>query len=269
MIALRCPVCTQPLARQERSWLCESRHCFDVAREGYINLLLVQQKKSLNPGDTPEMLQARRDFLGAGHYAPLCESALGLLRPLHAQTLLDIGCGEGYYTRAFAELIPEVVGLDIAKAAVQIAAKRFKNITWLVGSAVALPVEDASVDVVSSLFSPLPVQEMARVLRPGGHALAVMPASTHLQTLREGLFDEVKPHNPEKYLEDFAPLFTLSEQLDVRFPLQLKDAASLRNLLLMTPYYWRAKQDRREAMLAREHFETEAVFSLFLLQKKA
>lgn len=266
MIPLRCPVCTQPLQLQERSWVCAARHTFDVAREGYINLLLVQRKKSKEPGDNPEMVQARRDFLGAGFYAPLRDSALGLLKPLNAETLLDIGCGDGYYTSAFAGVTKDISGLDIAKPAVQIAAKRFKNISWLIGSAAALPVADASIDVVSSLFSPLPVQEMARVLKPGGHVLAVTPASRHLWSLREALFDTVRPHEPEKFLDELSPAFSLHTRLDIRFPLVLDNNAALRNLLLMTPYYWRAKADKREALETREHFETEAAFTLYVLK---
>lgn len=267
MIPLRCPVCAEALQAQDRSWVCPSRHTFDTAREGYINLLLVQQKKSKEPGDNPEMVQARRDFLDAGHYAPLRDSALGLLRPLKAQTLLDIGCGEGYYTSAFAETVPDVAALDIAKPAVQIAAKRYKNMTWLVGSAAALPVTDACVDVVSSLFSPLPGAEMARVLKAGGHVLAVTPARHHLWSLREALFDEVRAHEPEKFLEELSPHFKLYTQLDIRFPLTL-DNASLRNLLLMTPYAWRAKPEKREALAQQEAFTTEAAFTLYLLHKQ-
>jgi 23S rRNA (guanine745-N1)-methyltransferase len=268
MIALRCPVCSQSLAQQDRSWRCEAGHCFDISREGYINLLLVQQKHSKEPGDNPEMVQARRDFLAAGFYAPLLESALGLLRPLKAQSLLDIGAGEGYYTNAFAEIVPEVLGLDIAKPAIQIAAKKFRNITWVVGSAAALPVADAAVDLVCSLFSPLPMLEMQRVLKPGAYLLLATPAPRHLWQLRKALFDEVLPHDPEKFLDELSPGFKLVERMDIRFPLALPDQSQLRNLLLMTPYYWRALMEKREKLLALDSFADEAQFSLMLMQRQ-
>jgi 23S rRNA (guanine745-N1)-methyltransferase len=268
MIPLRCPVCTQALTVQDRSWLCPQRHTFDIAREGYINLLLVQQKKTREPGDNPEMVQARRDFLAAGFYAPLLDSALGLLRPLDAKTLLDIGCGEGYYTDAFAKVVPEVVGLDIAKPAIQIAAKAFRNITWLVGSSTALPVADASVDVATSLFSPLPFAEMARVLHPGGHVLLATPSARHLWSVREALFDTVAPHEPEKFLADMPPEFRLAARLDIRFPLHIGSRQDFRNLLMMTPYAWRARVEKRAELGALDGFETEAEFTLCLLQKQ-
>jgi len=268
MIPLRCPVCSLPLSQQERSWRCETGHTFDISREGYINLLLVQQKKTREPGDNPEMVQARRDFLDAGFYAPLRASALGLLRPLQAESLLDIGAGEGYYTSAFSETSKEVIGLDIAKPAIQIAAKKFRNITWLVGSAAALPVADASVDVVCSFFSPLPVAEMQRVLKPGGYLLLATPAPRHLWRLRQALFDEVKRHTPDKFLDELSPAFELVERLDIRYPLDLPNHEQLRNLLLMTPYYWRARNERREQLLALDSFTDEAQFSLMLLQRQ-
>jgi len=268
MIALRCPVCSQALNRQDRSWRCEAGHSFDISREGYINLLLVQQKKSREPGDNPDMVQARRDFLEAGFYAPLRDSALGLLPPLRAGTLLDIGAGEGYYTCAFADVVAEVAGLDIAKPAVQIAAKKFRNINWLVGSAAALPLADAAVDVITSFFSPLPVAEMQRVLRPGGYVLLATPAAQHLWRLRQALFDEVQAHAPEKFLEELQPAFVLEARLDIRYALALPDREQLRNLLLMTPYSWRARAERRERLLQLDRFEDEAQFSLMLLRRQ-
>jgi 23S rRNA (guanine745-N1)-methyltransferase len=269
MPAIICPLCRNPLAREDKTWRCGSGHAFDIAREGYVNLLPVQQKNSRAPGDNVDMVRARRDFLDAGHYAPLREAMVDILRPLGARTVLDIGCGEGWYTRALADLGPgtNIIGIDIAKPAVQLAAKRFPNITWLVGSSAVLPVADASVDLVTSLFSPLPAAEMARVLKPGGHLLVVTPAARHLWSLREALFDEVREHRPEKFIAELAPAFTLQERRDVAFPLQL-DNKALRNLLLMTPYVWRAKPGKRAALEENDAFSTEAGFALLLLQRK-
>ncbi len=262
-----CPLCRAPLVREEKTWRCANSHAFDIAREGYINLLPVQQKNSRMPGDSDDMVRARRDFLAAGHYAPLRAAIVELLRPLGSQRVLDIGCGEGWYTSALTAVAADVTGIDIAKTAVQLAAKRFADITWLVGSSASLPLADASVDLITSLFSPLPVAEMARVLKPGGHLLVATPAARHLWSLRAALFDEVREHRPEKFVEELAPAFTLQEQRDMAFALQLNNAA-LKNLLLMTPYAWRAKPGKRAALEANEAFSTEAGFALHLLQRK-
>ncbi len=262
-----CPLCRSPLAREEKTWRCANRHAFDIAREGYLNLLPVQQKNSRMPGDSDDMVRARRDFLAAGHYTPLRAAIVELLRPLAAQRVLDIGCGEGWYTGALTAVAADVTGIDIARTAVQLAARRFANIAWLVGSSASLPVADASVDLVTSLFSPLPIAEMARVLKPGGHLLVATPAARHLWSLRAALFDEVREHRPEKFVEELAPTFMLQERREVTFSLQL-DNAALKNLLLMTPYVWWAKQAKRAALEANETLATAAVFTLFLLQRR-
>ena len=98
MNLLMCPVCREALTLNERTWRCANSHSYDVAKQGYVNLHVVQHKHSKNPGDTPESVQARRAFLSAGHYAPLQQAVINKVRELRIENLLDIGCGEGYYT---------------------------------------------------------------------------------------------------------------------------------------------------------------------------
>lgn len=266
MTRLRCPLCQAPLTCDPRDWHCPSGHHFDVAREGYVNLLPVQHKKSLSPGDSAESLRSRRDFLEAGHYQPLRDAVVDLLQPLAPAALLDIGSGEGYYTQAMASAAARVIGIDIAKPGIQLAARRHRTITWLVASAAALPLEDASQDAVTSLFSPLPATEIRRVLKPGGHLLAVTPAPDHLWQLREALFAEVRPHEPDKFLSPFETGFALLRQVEVRAPLRLS-ATDLANLVQMTPYAWKATPARREALLGQAGFTTEAAFTVLLWQR--
>lgn len=68
---LICPLCSAALGEVDNGVACPAGHRFDRARQGYLNLLPVQHKKSLDPGDNAAMVEARRQFLGAGHYAPL------------------------------------------------------------------------------------------------------------------------------------------------------------------------------------------------------
>ena len=266
MPAIICPLCRQLLQRQAKTWSCAQGHSFDVAREGYVNLLPVQHKSSREPGDSAEMVMARRNFLQAGHYQPLRDAALALLAPLGGHSLLDIGCGEGYYTSALTGAAADVTGLDIAKPAIQLAARRFRDITWLVGSAALLPLADASVDIVCSLFSQLQIAEMRRVLQAGGHVLVVTPAPDHLWSVREQLFDAVQPHEPDKFLAGFEGSFELHTRQELRVSLSLTQQG-LRQLMMMTPYAWKAKPEKRAALEGRGSFFTEAAFSLMLLRK--
>ena len=168
-----CPVCGQPLAREDRCYVCANRHSFDIARQGYVNLLAVQQKHSLHPGDTREQVLSRREFLEGGFYTPirdsLCRLASGEQGPI-----LDVGCGEGYYSTHLAETLgAELTGLDISKEAVRCAAAKYKNAGWLCASAAHLPVQTGAVGLVTSLFASTVPEEFHRVLRPGGAFIQV------------------------------------------------------------------------------------------------
>lgn len=264
---LACPLCQAPLSRLDNGVVCPAGHRFDRARQGYLNLLPVQHKNSRDPGDDAQMVQARRDFLQAGHYQPLRDAVLQLLAPLNAQSLLDIGCGEGWYTGAFTQITEDVIGLDIARPAIRLAAKRHPGITWLVGSGALLPIADGSIDIVSNLFTQLHVAEMLRVLKPGGHVLVVTPAADHLWSIREQLFDDVRAHDPDKFHAEFEEHFELQSQQEMRFTLEL-DQSALHQLLLMTPYAWKAKPEKRDTLAARESFDTEAAFSLMLFVRR-
>jgi 23S rRNA (guanine745-N1)-methyltransferase len=267
MATIICPLCRHALDRGDKVWRCDKGHSFDVAREGYVNLLPVQHKNSRDPGDDPQMVMARREFLQAGHYQPLRNAVLKLLAPLAAQSILDIGCGEGYYTDVFTQVANEVIGLDIARPAIRLAAKRYPEITWLVGSGALLPVANASIDVVSNMFTQLHIDEMQRVLKPEGYVLVVTPAPDHLWSIREQLFDEVRAHDPEKFLGNFETLFELKLQQEISFALNLNQQ-SLLQLLQMTPYAWKAKRDRRGALEAQPSFMTEAAFTLLLFKRR-
>lgn len=261
---LRCPICAGTFTYEARSWRCATGHAFDVAREGYVNLMPVQHKHSREPGDTPASIAARRAFLDAGHYAPLRDALVRMLPP--AQDLVDIGCGEGYYTAALTAVAPNVAGIDIAKPAVRLAARRHPGITWIVGSGARLPIADASIDTVCTLFTPLHPAEIARVLRDDGEMVLATPAEAHLHALRAGLFERVEPHVPGKFRVAVEPWLEYVEQHEIRHPLQL-DRAALNALLEMTPYAWKARPERRAAMQMQDGLETEAAFVLMRFRK--
>jgi len=267
MIVIICPLCRLPLDRDAKTWRCGREHSYDVAREGYVNLLPVQHKNSRDPGDDPLTVMARREFLQAGHYQPLRDALLALVAPLQSQSLLDIGCGEGYYTGALTAVSAQVTGIDIARPAIRLAAKRFADVTWLVASGAQLPVASASVDLVCNIFTQLHVAEMHRVLQPDGHVLVVTPAIEHLRSIREQLFDEVRAYDPDKFLRAFETQFELQSRQELQFPLSLAQPA-LRQLLQMTPYAWKAKPERRAALEASEGQDTQAAFSLMLFRRR-
>jgi len=264
--ALACPLDGAPLQRQGGSLRCADGHCFDLAAQGYVNLLPVQNKRSRDPGDSKEMVAARRRFLEAGHYAPIAAAVARAVfadaAPGQALACLDAGCGEGYYLRQLAaaaavEARPlTLAGLDISKWAVQAAAKRdlhdarnaavaaaSPSTTWIVGSNAGLPVLPATLDRVLCMFGFPVYPEFARVLRPGGELLQVDAGPDHLRELREVIYPTLKPERPASHTAPpgFAHLATDT----LRFQIHVDGAAPIADLLAMTPHLYRASAEGR------------------------
>ncbi|MDC5239013.1 methyltransferase domain-containing protein [Acinetobacter baumannii] len=264
---LMCPVCRQRLELVSKTWRCEQGHSYDIAKQGYVNLHVVQHKHSKNPGDTPESVDARRAFLQGGYYQPLQQAVVHLLKDLKAKIVLDIGCGEGYYTSAMQQVVEQCIGVDIAKNAVQRATKLNDKVTWVVGTGATLPVIDQSMDVCTSLFSPIPQTEILRVLKDDGYLIVVTPATDHLYAMREALFEQVNPHTPQKFVEQLQDLFELKEQQVINAPLVL-DQQALKNLIAMTPYAYKASPERRMQLEQKAHLQVTASFQIYLFQKR-
>jgi 23S rRNA (guanine745-N1)-methyltransferase len=266
MTTLRCPVCSKDLHAGSKNYACEAGHSFDIARQGYVNLLLSSQRPSAAPGDSAAMIADRRAFLDAGHYLPLRECVgrqLDRLQSARARLqVLDLGCGEGYYTAAFAG--PEarqVYALDIAKPALAIAAKRSEAVTWCVGTSRALPFHDRSLDVVLNIFCRPHIAETRRVLKEDGVLLLVGPGVDHLEELRAVLYDNVVKQESHSAEEVLAGGFELrhTETLEYEFTVE---GPAIGQLARMTPHYWRAPQAGRERLEALPALTTRAHFHI-------
>lgn len=266
---LMCPVCRENLNLHDKTWRCINQHSYDQAKQGYVNLHVVQHKHSKTPGDTPEAVAARRRFLSAGFYQKLQQKIIDVVAELNIKSAIDIGCGEGYYTQRLGEVVSHLIAVDIAKSAIQSAAKQDQTnkITWVVATGTILPVQNQSLQLCSSFFSPLPKIEMLRVLQTDGYLLVATPAPQHLFAMREALFEQVKPHEPEKFIQQLAPEFELIEQHLVINDFCV-DQAQLQDLIAMTPYAWKAKAERRHELEMNATFNLSAQFCLYLFQKR-
>ena len=249
-IRLLCPVCGAELRDDNSRLFCTKKgHSFDKARQGYINLLPVQNKHSLNPGDTKEMLAARRSFLDKGCYSPICMAAAEAIKrysPSGSPVIADIGCGEGYYTSFFKAFCGAAcIGIDISKEGARMACSRDRDILWLVATASHLPLADGCADVVSAIFSLFMPEEYARILKKGGCAVEITAGTEHLIELKSIIYDEV--FEQHKHPSPCGELFYEAECREHKFSLTL-DNPELRELLLMTPHFWRIKKERREQL---------------------
>lgn len=250
--ALACPLDGAPLQRKGAAWRCAAGHSFDIASQGYTHLLPVQKKRSRDPGDSKEMVAARRRFLNAGFYQPIAaaisQAALADLPPSATIRCLDAGCGEGYYLRQLAAApragqTLALLGLDISKWAVLAAAKQDQRPNWVVGSNANLPVLPGTLDRILCMFGFPVYAEFARVLKADGQLLQVDAGPDHLRELREIIYPTLKPEraaNPQTP----AGFHALSAET-IRYPLQLAGTKQIADLLAMTPHLYRASADGR------------------------
>ncbi|MBX2859341.1 MAG: methyltransferase domain-containing protein [Cellvibrionaceae bacterium] len=269
----RCPKCCSALQLAGRSLICDNRHAYDIARQGYCNLLLADKKNSRQPGDNREMVVARRAFLQREFYGCLVEAMARILQGATCLTpqmrLLDLGCGEGYYLRRLGLQMSfqqgESMGIDISKEAVRRAAASDKHAHYAVASCYDIPLPNASIDTAISVFSPLDEGELSRVLKPGGHLLRVAPGPQHLWALKSRLYANPAPHSAPPALSGFELLQVESVQRD----LQLQETQDIHNLLKMTPYFWHGNVAAKNQLVELEHFDVSLDFTLELLKAVA
>ena len=252
-----CPICSSPLRREDRTLRCASGHSFDIARQGYVHLLPVQQKHSKNPGDTREMVLSRRSFLESDAYTPIVDAVRSAaVKYAQEGPVLDVGCGEGYYAVRVAEALNvELVGLDISKEAVRCAAAQYKGRHWICGTAAHLPVADNSVGLLMSMFALTLPEEYRRVLKENGIFLQVLAAQDHLMELKKIIYPEILLK--EKDSVPALPGFELVESVPVRFEFTA-EGEQIGNLLSMTPHFWRISAEGAKRLAATEKLTDRA-----------
>ena len=248
---LLCPICGEKLNREDKRFTCPNRHSFDIARQGYVHLLPVQQKHSLNPGDTRAQVLSRREFLEAGHYGPIASALIQAAKELSVSgQILDVGCGEGYYSAQLADALNmPLTGLDISKEAVRCAAAKYKGKQWLCATAAHIPVEDESVSLLTSLFALTLPEEFRRVLEPNGYFFQVLAAEYHLLGLKSIIYDKL--NFKEKNTVPELPGFQLVKSVPIRFSFAV-EGQQVQNLFSMTPHVFRIGKEGAERLRKTE-----------------
>ncbi len=266
-----CPICQTPLHQQlsTRSYQCSNNHHFDIAKEGYINLLPAQYKKSKEPGDSKEMMRARRNFLEAGFYQPLAQAISNIidqhLADIPKPRILDMGCGEGYYSRQIEVLTQhdklDLHGLDIAKNAILAAAKKQATAQFIVASSERMPYRDDFFNLLLRVYAPSNNSEIKRLLKTNGYLLTVTPGPRHLWQLKKFIYQDIKEHNAQAPLPDNFATITSQRVSYTITPSQDQRIA----LLQMTPFAWRATKQITHAIQQAQDLEIEIDFILTLM----
>ena len=261
-VSLKCPVCNEALNKENNSYFCQNKHTHDIAKEGYVNLLLAQHKRSKNPGDSDEMIRSRQAFLNKDYYKTLSDAIVQQISSMpqeFEQNILDVGCGEGYYMQGIVDASTNaklsLSGIDISKSAVKLAGKRKMGTSLCVASAYDLPFFNESFSSIVSVFSPVSASEIERLLKPDGNIIMVGPGEEHLKGLTAHIYDEVLPHKGNYSVIDESESFTLKEQIEIKEEIVVKQEDIL-DLLRMTPYYWQITVEKKENILALSELRT-------------
>ena len=263
--AFRCPVCRKGVALHENVLRCESGHCFDLSREGYVNLLV--GRNGGTHGDNKEMISARARFLSAGHYLPLRALLCARVKACAPEVILDAGCGEGWYTQGLSAALPDasICAVDVSKTAAAYCAKRLKGrAATAVASVYDLPLRDGGIDAVASVFSPFSREEFLRVLKPGGALFAAIPGEKHLWQLKELLYEE--PYENEVRPKGIAG-FEFCGEDELHYTRYI-EGEELRDLFAMTPYYYRTPEEGRRRAEECGGMDVEIAFRLLAYRKK-
>lgn len=268
MLHFICPVCKREISLSERTYKCENNHCFDLSKDGYVNLLMSQQSSLKRHGDDKLMVKARRDFLGKGFYNELRQALCDTLKETlpESASIIDVGCGEGYYTSEIAKHNDfEISGIDISKDALKFASKSLKNSSFAVASAFSLPFADETADCVLSVFAPSAYEEFSRVLKADGKLIKAIPLENHLWELKCALYHEPYKNKPEKRNDE---LFSLVSQKEIKYKIKLTEKEDIENLFKMTPYYYKTSREDAGRLLSLDSLETTVHFGVEVYKKR-
>ena len=270
MSSFICPVCHTGLLKTEKTYVCENGHSFDIAKKGYVNLLMSQAGGQ--HGDDKTMIAARADFLGRGFYDELSANVCSLVlenAPQNAR-ILDAGCGECKYTADIYECLEkngknaEVIGVDISKEALGYAKRRTNKLSLAVASCADMPIADESIDVLINIFAPFSPKEFCRVLKKDGVILRVYPLAKHLWELKEFIYD-VPYENPETDMEE--EFFSVEERREVRYEMNFETNEDIMSLFKMTPYFYRTGDEDKKKLEQAKSLLCRAEFGIAVYRK--
>lgn len=264
--SFKCPVCGEPLKKENKTFRCENNHCFDEAKQGYVNLLQSQKSSKKRHGDDTLMVKARADFLEKGYYSCLCKGITEMLnRYLKPEmTVADLGCGEGWYTSQINDFLKEkgisaeICGIDISKHALIYAAKRCPDLHLAVASTADLPLHDNSCDAVISVFAPCSESEIRRVLKKDGVWIKAMPLERHLMGLKSVIYDKPYENTVNRIVPDG---FIMDNYTEIKKEITVADE-DIVNLFKMTPYYYKTGIDDQKKITEMQSICTEIEFGI-------
>ena len=264
-----CPVCGGKIASDEHTLFCERKHSFDISSAGYVNFNV----RHTNTGDSKEMADARHRFLDKGYYRAFACGIADTLESHKSRSVLDAGCGDGYYSVFAAQSAGDMklIGFDLSKHSVSHAAKRARaakissRAAFFAAGIFELPVKSESADTVLNLFAPCAAAEFHRVLKKGGSLIMGAAGERHLLGLKKALYDRIYLNTPEKIAAPEG--FNEKSRRRINYKVKIEGNDSIRDLFMMTPYYWKTGERDAQKLKSAQSLETELDFEIIVFEK--
>lgn len=278
---LACPIDGKPIVQTDKQFVCENGHTYDIARQGYVNLLPVHFKRSRQPGDSKAMINARTQFLETDIYQPIAdklnEIVAGQIINDKDVCILDAGCGEGFYFESLMKFLSDhsnsnnisLIGLDISKDAIVHASKRTKQISWIVGTNRQPPILDQSVDIIICMFGFISWKGFNKTLKPDGIIILLDPGDEHLKQLREIIYPVVDKQDTGDSKRIEIEGYTLLHSEKILFNEKISSNVQVNHLLIMTPHFYRASKTGRDAACQLSELDITVDVNINILQKQS
>lgn len=267
-----CPICKKSLILNEKTYRCENNHCFDKAKQGYVNLFMGSSVKS---GDDKQMILARKEFLEKNYYKNISDQLNNLVLGISDENMniVDCGCGEGYYTSNLKKYLDKnieklsIYGFDISKPAIIEASKSYKNINFFVATISNIPLEDISIDLGVLMFTKNYPDDLQRIIKDDGKIIVVSSGENHLLEMRKIIFDDVRieAYDPNVDLNNY---FEKIDRLNLNYQVEIIGNRDIINLFNMTPYKWKTKKEKFQELKSYDRLEITVDINFDIFRKR-
>ena len=257
-INIKCPICSKSLIINNKTYICDNNHCFDLSKDGYVNLSHHSLKIK---GDNDELVNSRNNFLRSDNYLLLRNKLNEIINNVNPDNILDLACGTGYYTNSYNSKF-DIYGIDLSKKAISLACKKSNN-KYIIGSIFELPFYNSSFDIITLIFAPRPLEEIKRVLKKDGIFIEVIPNKNHLIELKNAIYDNTIL-NEVSVLNDSSLI--IEDIHTVEFIMKL-DKLLIKDLFNMTPYKYKTSIENINKLNNIETLDITASFIINIYKK--
>jgi len=250
-----CPLCKKQMQMINlQSLVCSTQHCFDISKQGYINLL----SRAGSTKYDKKIFEYRREISKNGFFDPLYAAVSEIIMSQapsnEAIRILDAGCGEGSHLNNIQIEIAQkkhnpllAVGIDISKQGISFAATEYSNAIWCVADISNCPFASKRFKFIINILSPANYSEFKRLITDDGLVIKIVPEQDYIKELREIFYEgsDKQVYTNSAILRHFNEQFELLGIERIRYQVNLSEPL-IEPLVGMTPLSWGTSKERME-----------------------